>query len=131
MTCTDGFASQKNFLNKTIPSSVSELIKKRIAEAGYPPNIILRGELIRAPDMLERFYEKRDFQPVWSGNEGPLPKARELIEAIENAKFEGLIPYYYHLEKIKSLLWELSNKKKKNIHLLIRLGVLQEVLLPK
>ncbi|OGW38279.1 MAG: hypothetical protein A2Y97_04655 [Nitrospirae bacterium RBG_13_39_12] len=115
MTCTDGFASQKNFLNKTTTLSVSELIKKRIAEAGYPPNIILRGELIRAPDMLERFYEKRDFQPVWSGNEGPLPKARELIEAIENAKFEGLIPYYYHLEKIKSLLWELSNKKKKII----------------
>jgi murein L,D-transpeptidase YcbB/YkuD len=115
LTCTEGFASQKNVLNQPMSSSVTELIKKFIAEAGSPPKIILKEELIHASNMLVRFYKRRDFQPVWSVNEDPLPRAHELIKAIEEAEFEGLKPDYYHIKKIKKIIEELDNNKKKKI----------------
>jgi murein L,D-transpeptidase YcbB/YkuD len=115
LTCAEGFASQKTFLDQTLSSNVSELIKKRTAEAGPTPKIILRGELIHAPDMLVRFYKKRDFQPAWIGNEGPLPRAQKLIRVIEEAELEGLNPDYYHLKKVITIIEELDNNKNKKI----------------
>jgi len=89
------------------------LIKKRIIEAGYPPKIILREELIHASSMLEDFYKKRDFQPAWIGSEGPLTQVDHLTNAIEEADLEGLTPDYYHLTSIKTLLREVRETRKK------------------
>ena len=111
--CTQGFFWQKHYADQTSYPRVGVLIKKRIIEAGYPPKIILREELIHASSMLEDFYKKRDFQPAWIGSEGPLTQVDHLINAIEEADLEGLTPDYYHLTSIKTLLREVRETRKK------------------
>jgi murein L,D-transpeptidase YcbB/YkuD len=53
--------------------------------------------------MLSNFYEKRNFTPVWSQDNGLTPQADQLIRIIENAELDGLTSEDYHLDQLKSL----------------------------
>jgi murein L,D-transpeptidase YcbB/YkuD len=53
--------------------------------------------------MLSNFYEKRNFTPVWSQDNGLTPQADQLIRIIENAELDGLTSEDYHLDRLKSL----------------------------
>ncbi len=53
-------------------------------------------ERARAWDEMRRFYQKRQFQPVWSDVAGPLPaRPSELLQAIDGSASEGLDPGRY------------------------------------
>lgn len=93
---------------------IGKLIQKRIVEAGSSPKIKLRGEHLRALDLLEDFYKKRNYQPVWVSVDGPSAKVEYLIDTIREADLEGLVPAYYHLQTIITLQREvLENRGKK------------------
>ena len=54
--------------------------------------------------ILSNFYEKRDFNPLWTLDTGLTPQADQLIRAIEEAELDGLISEDYHLSQIKPLI---------------------------
>lgn len=54
--------------------------------------------------VLSTFYEKRDYNPLWTTDNGLTPQADQLIRAIEEAELDGLISEDYHLFGIKSLI---------------------------
>lgn len=58
---------------------------------------ILGTEPLRSGADLARFYQGRDYRPVWSRNGELLPLADDLISALPAAAGEGLEPRTYHL----------------------------------
>jgi len=81
-----------------------ELLRNRIESAGFPPRLVVGGEVIYASETLPSFYEQRTYRIAWSGNGGPLPRAHELISSIRKADVDGLRPEDYHLGRIESVL---------------------------
>ncbi len=79
------------------------LIKKRITEWGTPSNEVIRGEMIYATVLVERFYKGRNYQPAWSQN-NHLTQAEPLLRTVEDAYGDGLTPEYYHLGTLRSLV---------------------------
>lgn len=57
---------------------------------GAELRMILRGEARPMRDVLARFYEARDFQPVWSGSAEAASRAGEVRAALRNADEQGL-----------------------------------------
>ena len=99
--------------DQPIYSDIGKLIQKRIAEAGSSTKIKLRGERLRALDLLEDFYKKRNYQPAWVGVDGPSARVEYLIDTIREADLEGLVPAYYHLQTIITLLGEVLENREK------------------
>ena len=110
----DANADPANDANAEVPASavsappaVSALPEK--PAKFIPPKLYVGKELIRATALLTRFYEGRDYQPVWTTTSGPLPQAETLLTSIqEEAGREGLRASEYHLAKIKAVLAELG-----------------------
>jgi murein L,D-transpeptidase YcbB/YkuD len=49
---------------------------------------------------LRQFYRKRLYLPAWSDQRGPLPRADELLRAIEQSAADGLDPLQYQPEDL-------------------------------
>jgi murein L,D-transpeptidase YcbB/YkuD len=79
------------------------LLRGRIESVETPSWVSVDGRQVRVTRMLERFYKNRGFKPAWSGPEGLSPQADEFVEAVENARSEGLRPGDYPLDEIHSL----------------------------
>jgi len=126
--CAEGFSVQKPYYDHATLSKVRTLINKRITEGGSPLHITIRGDLVYSSFMLETFYKRRDFQPAWVLNDIRLLQAFYLVDTIEAAYLEGLIPDHYHLRTIKSLLKEvqenMSNKATQDPETLFDLDML-------
>ncbi len=90
---------------------VGEHIKMLMSSSGSRMEFTPGGEPLYAPSMLGRFYERRNFHPVWSGDEGLFTHAEFLVMAIEEVNSHGLVPEYYHLERIKSVIEQGQRKK--------------------
>ncbi len=107
---------------------VRELLRARIEAAGIPPKITVGNEWIHASVVLPRFYEARAYQPAWTGDNGPLPHADNLVKAIQESWHEGLKPPDYHLEKIEHTLagirGDWGNKKSLDPYRLVDLDLL-------
>ncbi len=50
---------------------------------------------------LQRLYERRAFQPVWSGDAGPLPRVVELRQILSEVDQDGLRPADYPLPPLR------------------------------
>jgi murein L,D-transpeptidase YcbB/YkuD len=75
------------------------------------PKLTVGKEVIRAAVMLSRFYEGREYRPAWSNEDGPLPRADDLIRTIqEEAEREGLRPGDYRLAKLAMLVRKVCQK---------------------
>lgn len=85
---------------------VAERLRLKLEDAGLPAHLAVAGEPIRTSVMLPRFYERRGYVPAWSGEEGPLVLADELVAVLRNLPLEGLRPSDYHLAAVESLLQE-------------------------
>ncbi len=96
--------AQEEYADQDRASIITEFIKGRFSGGRTPPKLTIGGELIHASVVLEKFYKKRNFQLAWYGNNGPNTQADDLIDSIEEAHHEGLIPEHYHFEKINTLL---------------------------
>ena len=99
------FSLDEKIDHRALSTRVGGLIKMIIRSSGnhidyYTPG----GEHLYSPSMLARFYERRNFQPAWSGDEGLFTHAEFLLEAIEEVNSQGLVPEFYHLESIKTMI---------------------------
>ena len=91
-------------------AALREHLRFRIEAGGIPLALSVQNEPVHAAVVLPAFYERRIYQPAWTGAGGPLPRARFLVEAIRRADLEGLTPEDYHLEKIEALLAQLEQR---------------------
>jgi murein L,D-transpeptidase YcbB/YkuD len=107
---------------------IRDLLRFRIESGGAPLKITVGEEPIHAATVLPSFYEKRVYQPAWTGNQGSLSKADTLLNAIRRANREGLRPGDYHMEKIEAILTELRQlhrlDRKPNLHQVVDLDLL-------
>jgi hypothetical protein len=96
------------FATTNQPDRVVESMRNRIETAATLSRIKLGDEVIYASRSLPAFYRQRHFRLAWSTDQGPLPRAARLLQALRNAEQEGLDPGVYHLEKIGGLLREVQ-----------------------
>jgi L,D-transpeptidase YcbB len=96
-------SSEGSSANISLPTFKSHILKRLTPEkmdsdpsATFP---IIYYRLI-----LSNFYEKRDFNPLWTRNTGLTPQAEQLIRTIEEAELDGLTSEDYHLSPLKSLI---------------------------
>lgn len=82
-----------------LKSSITKRLNPAIPDAdtsAFFPSIYFRG-------ILSNFYEKRNYNPVWSHDNELTSQASQLIRTVENAELDGLISEDYHLDQLKSL----------------------------
>jgi murein L,D-transpeptidase YcbB/YkuD len=87
---------------------VAEVITQVLSDHKTGGNIMIQNERILDVAMVKRFYTQRNFRPAWLNNDIRMSRAHELLDAIQEAYADGLIPEYYHLNKIKLLLQEVQ-----------------------
>lgn len=54
---------------------------------------------------LSHFYQRRDFQPTWIANSGPLPQLETLLKTIHQASGDGLREMDYDFWSLGPALW--------------------------
>jgi murein L,D-transpeptidase YcbB/YkuD len=96
---------------QSLSEEVREKLLNRINKASDPLRITVRGDLIRSPIALSRFYERGDYRSAWCDGNGPLPRVNELVTLIQNANLEGLNPTDYHLTVIRKILAKTFRKQ--------------------
>ncbi len=82
--------------------SIKQIIKNKIEAGIESQNISADGIVLHAQDVIARYYELNNYNPAWSNKKN----IKELIENLEDAYNEGLLPKDYHLERIKKLIEE-------------------------
>ncbi len=91
------------------PTEISHNISKRIQGSQYSSNLLVSGESIKASKSLPAIYQSRSYSPIWTGAEGPLPQAYEMIEVIKESPGEALDPSDYNLSQIEQVLSKDTN----------------------
>ena len=123
-----GYSSDIFIFHQSIAEKSGELLRRMVTEAGPPVNKEFRGVRIHSPIMLERFYERRNFRLAWYGNDRPLALTDDLVDVIEDAYHDGLVPESYHIDSIKTLLREVrqnqENKSSSDVDTLAELDLL-------
>lgn len=89
-------------------SQVTDIIAQILSNHETGANIMIQNERILDVAMIKKFYVKRNFRSAWLNNDIRMSRAHELLDAIQEAYADGLIPEYYHLSKIKLLLREVQ-----------------------
>ena len=91
--------SGANILQPTFKSH----IMKRLSPEKVTPDPSASFPSIHYRSILLNFYEKRDFNTLWTTDNGLTTQAYQLICAIEEAELDGLISEDYHLFRLKTL----------------------------
>jgi murein L,D-transpeptidase YcbB/YkuD len=96
--------------NPSIPPAVSTLLRTAVESGSLPADSRHQKERVRAFEETRDFYRKRHYEPAWSDARGPLPRAQELLAAIDGLGSEALDPAEFDREGLGSLLrgakWE-------------------------
>ncbi len=89
--------------NISQPTFKSHIMKRLTSEKAemYPPATF---PSIYYRPILSKFYQKRDFNPLWTLDNGLTSQADQLFSAIEQAELDGLISEDYHLHQLKPLI---------------------------
>lgn len=58
------------------------------------------GAVLFSSVVIQKFYQEREFHPAWLENKKLTERAYEMRYEIQQAKFDGLNPYDYHLDRI-------------------------------
>ncbi len=98
---------------RTASTEVKELLRRRIESSGIPARIIVGDEPVYASDRLPLFYERRGYQPAWTGDGKRMSQIEAMIHVLREAVREGFEPDDYHLEKIEALVSELNGRTRK------------------
>lgn len=85
--------------------TVNQVIKNKIEAGVESESISADGVALYGQDVIARYYEMNDYNPVWSNKKN----IKVLIENLEDAYNEGLLPKDYHLERIKELIEEVRS----------------------
>jgi murein L,D-transpeptidase YcbB/YkuD len=89
---------------ETMPPQVAMIIRSSVETQTLPAAIKGEKERARAWEEMRHFYQKRQYQPAWSGIDGPGPHAEELVRAIADLSADGLNPVQYQGERVAALL---------------------------
>jgi murein L,D-transpeptidase YcbB/YkuD len=92
---------------EVMPPQVAGIIRSSVEAPTLPASIKSQKERARAWEEMRHFYQKRQYQPAWSGIDGPDPHAEELLRTIGTLSAEGLNPVQYQGgsgERLASLL---------------------------
>ncbi|MEO6252525.1 MAG: L,D-transpeptidase family protein [Ferruginibacter sp.] len=84
-------------------SKVSDLIKEVVKTASDNSGKIDDSTQIQMPQIVEEFYSRGDYKPVWSSTEKWMPVADSLYQFIALAENDGLFPNDYHYKNLKAL----------------------------
>ncbi|MFZ7111576.1 MAG: L,D-transpeptidase family protein [Desulfatiglandales bacterium] len=85
---------------------IGEILARKITTSSRPQNSACRKGLLCGPESFLKFYTERAFRPAWSGDQGPLTQAADLVKELHGAVRHGLEPRDYHLADIEGLLYK-------------------------
>jgi murein L,D-transpeptidase YcbB/YkuD len=80
--------------------TIEHTIRLRVEQARLQPTLGVRGARLLQPDAVARFFEAREFAPVWRLPGG----AQQMLTAVRNVDQDGLRPADYHLSAITAAL---------------------------
>jgi L,D-transpeptidase YcbB len=89
---------------KTSTGRISTSISQKIQNSQYSASILISGQSVKSNKSLPALYQSRSFSPIWSGADGALPQAYEMIEVIKESPAEALNPNDYNLTQIEQVL---------------------------
>ena len=82
-----------NTNENVLDSQVQSLLKATVA---YGSLSRVGSQKLNFPEMVERFYKRNKFTPVWTDNKAAATHSREFLKCIYEANSHGLNPMYYH-----------------------------------
>jgi murein L,D-transpeptidase YcbB/YkuD len=86
-------------MNDEVADRIQSVLKNERVDSG-----IIKGKLpLTMNRIVEEFYAKNDYRPVWSNAEKWMPMADSLFHFIQYAENEGLFPNDYHHALLKVL----------------------------
>lgn len=91
------------------------IIKLKLHNSSSTNYITFNGKKIKSSRLLNAFYIKREFKPVWFDNNKPKKIVFDLIKTIKKADLEGLDPGYYYLEDIENGLQKITENENYDI----------------
>jgi hypothetical protein len=108
--CARGIAMPQLMARQPLSAAMPEQLRSRIGAVGLVRGTPVRSEILGAPNALVHFYEYRGFQPLWVSDQGLLPQASALLQAVSQAEREGFKPTVYHLHGVEQLMAELGRR---------------------
>jgi murein L,D-transpeptidase YcbB/YkuD len=85
--------------------TIARKLQARIAAAQTANYLVCVEELVCGIAELPRFYAQRNFRPAWTtADDRAFALADEMVQQLEDARYDGLAPQHYHLDSIRSLL---------------------------
>jgi murein L,D-transpeptidase YcbB/YkuD len=88
---------------------VQHHIESRLSVQYQKRQFVCQGETICGFKLIPLFYQERGFAPAWMNGRELRPKAKVLIQAVQNAFQDGLEPQDYHAIAIAETLAMLTN----------------------
>lgn len=101
-----GLLGQGSPQGPSMPPAISTLLRTAIESGALPADSRHQKERVRAFEETRDFYRKRHYEPAWSDARGPLPRAQELVAAIDRLDAEALDPAEFDREGLTHLLRE-------------------------
>jgi len=86
-------------MNEKVIDQVEAILNKGVTNSGK----IDDSTQITLYQIVEEFYQKNEYKPVWSSAAKWQPLADSLYQFIKNAENEGLFPNDYHFNRLKVL----------------------------
>jgi L,D-transpeptidase YcbB len=111
LLCVHGTAFSPDLRAQPPADLIREQLRSRIDAARSQLAMTVEGEALHALPTVVRFYEQREFQPVWVGENAALARVATLATVLRNADRQGLQPAYYHLAQIEALFAELRREQ--------------------
>jgi len=87
-----------------IPAEAARLVQATVEARALPADLRRSAARLRAWRDLCKFYRGRGYLLAWSDGRGPLPRADELLQAIDAAAGDGLDPGRYRRQELASAL---------------------------
>src|SRR6266699_381307 len=111
LLCAHGTAFSRDLNAQLSADPLPAQLRSRIEATRSPLAMTVEGEALHSWPTVVHFYEQREFQPVWVGENGALARVATLVTVLRNADRQGLQPAYYHLAQIETMLAELHSRQ--------------------
>jgi murein L,D-transpeptidase YcbB/YkuD len=98
-----------------ISQQVRHHIESRLSVENRSRQFVCQGETICGLKLLPLFYQERGFAPAWSNSGHLLPRAKVLIQTVQNAFQDGLEPRNYHAIAIAQTLEMLTHASQATV----------------
>lgn len=69
------------------------------------------GAVLFSSVVIQKFYQEREFHPAWLEDKKLTERAYEMRYQIQQAKFDGLNPFDYHLDRINDFFVRIEKSK--------------------